>query len=200
MIGDPRRGYFNDLAAEWDRMPRPPDAAARVAAFCRRACVSGSRLVLDAGCGSGILIPPLVELLGPGGRIVALDFAPAMLREVGRKFPDRRILRVCADARALPFPERLFDALLCFGLLPHLGDVRRALEALWPVLRPGGVLAIGHLVGSRELNQRHRSIGGPVGEDLLPEASEVGKILRELGAAAVETEDGPGGYYVSGIR
>jgi ubiquinone/menaquinone biosynthesis C-methylase UbiE len=200
MSGDPRRGYFNELAAEWDRMPRPEGAESRVAAFCRRSCLPGSRLVLDAGCGTGILIPSLVELLGGGGWIVALDFAPAMLRQVGRKFPDRPILRVCADARALPFPGGLFDAVLCFGLLPHLGEVRRALEALWSVLRPGGVLAIGHLMGSRELNQRHQSIGGPVGEDLLPEASQVGAILRELGAAAVETEDGPGGYYVSGIR
>jgi SAM-dependent methyltransferase len=200
MSGDPRRVYFNDLAPQWDRMPRPEDAEARVAAFCRRACPPGARLVLDAGCGTGILIGPLVERLGPGARIVALDFAPAMLLEVGRKFPESRILRVCADARALPFPGGLFDAVLCFGLLPHLGEVRRALAALWPALRPGGVLAIGHLIGSRELNERHRSFGGPVGEDFLPEASEVGAILRELGAAAVEAEDGPGGYFVSGIR
>lgn len=200
MSADARREYFNELAPRWDQMPRPDDAGPRVAAFCRRACPPGSRLVLDAGCGTGILIKPLLELLAEGARIVALDFAPAMLVEVGRKFPDRRVLRVCADARALPFPQGLFDAVLCFGLLPHLGEARPALAALWPALRPGGILAIGHLLGSRELNERHRSFGGPVGQDRLPEASVVGAILRELGAVAVEAEDGPGGYFVSGIR
>ncbi len=200
MSGDARREYFNELAARWDGMPRPEDAPARIRAFCRRACPPGARLVLDAGCGTGILLAALLELLEPAARIVALDFAPAMLAEVGRKFPDGRVHRVCGDARALPFPEALFDAVLCFGLLPHLGEPRRALEALWPAVRRGGVLAIGHLMGSRELNERHRSFGGPIGNDVLPEASEVAAILGELGAVAVEADEGPGGYFVSGVR
>ena len=200
MSGDAKVAYFNDLAPRWDQMPWPEDVGERVAAFCERACPAGARLVLDVGCGTGLLLAPLTKRLDREARVVELDFALAMLAEVGRKPGDGRVRRVCADARALPFPEGLFDAVLCFGILPHLGEARRAVGKLWRAVRPGGVLAVGHLMGSRELNAKHQSFGGPVGEDFLPAAGEVAEILRALGAVAVETEEAADRYFVRGER
>ncbi len=195
-----KRTYFNELALRWDEMPQPPGASERVAAFCRRACPSEARWVLDVGSGTGVLVAPLLERLGPEARLVELDFAPAMLRHAASKTTDARLLAVCADALAMPFPPGLFDAVLCFGILPHLGPAPQALSLLWGAVAPGGVLAVGHLMGSRELNARHRSFGGPIGEDLLPEAAEVAGLLLELGAVAVEAEDSTGGYFVRAAK
>lgn len=47
-----------------------------------------------------------------------------------------------ADARALPFPDRHFDACACVSVIEHVpgtGD-SAAMAELWRVLRPGGVL------------------------------------------------------------
>lgn len=200
MSGTAKRLYFNELAPRWDEMPQPADAAARVAAFCARACPAEARWVLDVGSGTGVLVAPLLERLGPKARLVELDFAHAMLRQAASKTTDARLLAVCADALAMPFPPAVFDAVLCFGILPHLGPAPEALARLWEAVTPGGVLAIGHLMGSSELNARHRSFGGPVAEDFLPEAPEVAGLLLELGAVAVEAEDKPEGYFVRAAK
>jgi ubiquinone/menaquinone biosynthesis C-methylase UbiE len=191
-----KRTYFNELAARWDEMLQTQHASARVAAFCERACPAGARWVLDVGAGTGVLVLPLLERLGSQARLIELDFAFEMLRRAVSKTSDARLLAVCADAMAMPFPPGLFDAVLCFGILPHLGPAAHALARLWEAVAPAGVLAIGHLMGSSELNARHRSFGGPIAADFLPEADEVARLLVELGAVAVEAEDSPSEYFV----
>ena len=47
-----------------------------------------------------------------------------------------------ADARALPFADESFDAVACVSVIEHIPDDgdTRAMEEIWRVLRPGGVL------------------------------------------------------------
>ncbi len=47
-----------------------------------------------------------------------------------------------ADASALPFADKSFDAVLACHMLYHVPDARLALLELRRVLRPGGVIAI----------------------------------------------------------
>jgi len=191
-----KRTYFNELATRWDSLPGPPDAQRRAAEFCRLACPSGAARVLDVGSGTGLLVPHLLGRIPADGTIVALDFAIEMLREGRRKHADPRLSCVCADARGLPFPEGAFDAVLCFGVLPHLGGPDAALPELWRVLRPGGVLAVGHLMGSAELNALHRSLGEPVAGDTLIPAALLADMLHKLGAGGVRGDETPEKYFV----
>ncbi len=195
-----KREYFNDLAARWDSLPSPPDLALKAGRFVERARVDQARRILDLGCGTGILVG---ELLSAHPSLIALveaDFAHAMLRENAAKHRDGRVYRVCADANAPPFPDASFDLVLCFGVLPHLGDARTALERLWRLLAPGGALAVGHLMGSDQLNAFHASLGGPVASDYLPPAPRLAQALRLLGAARVTEEEGADWYLVRAER
>ena len=190
-----KRQYFDDLAPWWDSMPWPANAAESAADFCRRSCPPGARRILDVGCGTGLLAPHLL----PGDDpllVVELDFAPAMLVEVCRKVPDPRLAPVCADALLAPFGDSVFDAVLCFGILPHLGEPKHAVERLWRMVRPGGAIAVGHFLGSAALNERHRGIGGPVANDQLPPAPDLVRLFDGLGSAATVAQDDAGGYYV----
>ncbi len=190
-----KRDYFDRLAAEWDSLPRPPDWSRRVDAFCRSAVPPKGRRVLDVGSGTGLLLPFLRRRF-PDVLVVEADFSLAMLRASRDMHGERGVARVCADALALPFPRRSFDAVLCFGILPHLGPAPAALDALWRVVAPGGRLAVGHLLGSARLNEKHREIGGPVAGDTLPPAAEAAGILAGLGAVPLEACDEPERYLV----
>jgi len=196
MKTDPRRPYFNSLAAEWDCIPAAPDSAGRISTFLKRSQRAGARRVLDVGCGTGILVPELLNLHGSATCLVEFDLAEEMLRVNSTKFPAASIGRVCADAQAMPFSDACFDLAVCFSALPHMPDKSTALRQILRILRPGGVICVGHLMGSSELNAFHGSLEGPVRVDFLPPAAVVAQMLKDLGTVEIEAEENPDWYFV----
>ena len=82
----------------------------------------------------------------PESRIYGVDFAQTMLRHGQTKIAQHRheasITLVRADALALPFPAKTFDAaFLSFGLR-NLADRQAGIQELHRVLRPDGCLVI----------------------------------------------------------
>ena len=189
-----RREYFNSLAPRWDNIPAPPDAGERVRRFLDGVVRPEHQRVLDIGCGTGLLVP---GLLADSRRIVELDFAPGMLAENRRKHPGARVSHVCSDAEQLPFAGPCFDLVLCFGVLPHFERPAHALGELLGLLRPGGRLAVGHLMGSQALNAFHASLEGPVNRDQLPAAGELARLFEDLGARIVAAAETADSYLVS---
>jgi SAM-dependent methyltransferase len=97
-------------------------------------------LVLEIGCGSGLLTRKLVDA---GHRVIATDASPAML-DVARDYlgadaPELRQLVLPDD----PLPE--VDAVVGVGhpinYLPDADSIDRTWVAIAKALRPGGVLA-----------------------------------------------------------
>jgi SAM-dependent methyltransferase len=187
-----KRVYFNELAARWDQIPAMEDAPRKIRRFVERACVAGARRILDVGCGTGVLLAGI----GDTAWVVEVDFAERMLQENARKFATARVERGCADAARLPFAAGCFDLVLCFGVLPHIEDLEGALAGLLVLLRPGGALSVGHLLGSRELNAFHGSLDGPIVHDRLPSAAALAETLERLGAAVSHAEEDSNWYFV----
>ena len=137
---DPR-----DVAAMFDGVARRYDLTNTVLSFgqdrwwrrCTRVDVAagpGER-VLDLAAGTAV---STVELARAGAWCVAADFSLGMLRAgLHRKVP-----LVGADALALPFGNRVFDAVtISFGLR-NVQDTDAALRELYRVTRPGGRVVI----------------------------------------------------------
>ncbi len=196
MPADAKREYFNRIAPNWDGLPSPSGAPERVRRFIAKAAAANPRWILDVGCGTGILLPAILAALPHAEAIIEIDFAESMLKQNVLKFPGGRVHRLCADVARSPLRSEEFDLALCFGILPHLEDQVSALNGLLRVLRPGGALAIGHLMSSGELNAFHGSLEGPVASDRLPPATALGATLSGLGAVSVTAEEEPGWYYV----
>lgn len=193
-----KREWFDRLAPAWDSLPGQPETAARVETFLKKIVDSRHGRILDAGAGTGVLVEPLLRLPEPPELIVELDFAPAMLAENRRKHGARAQVRlVCGDICAPPFPAGFFDAVIVFSTLPHIEDKRKALGALLGVLRPGGRLAVGHLMASQALNAMHATIGGAVAKDRLPPARELAALCASLGARVLAADEREGEYTVA---
>lgn len=97
----------------------------------------GGLSVLDAGCGSGNLLPWLAELAGPA-RVRAIDFAAPALANCRRAGLDADFVQ--ASVTALPIPDSTMDLVVSMDVLQHLTSAqeRAALEEVVRVLRPGG--------------------------------------------------------------
>jgi SAM-dependent methyltransferase len=100
----------------------------------------GGGLVLELGCGSGLLTRHLVDA---GHRVIATDASTAMLDIAADHVP------AAADLRQIVLPDDPLpaaDAVVSVGhvlnYLPDEAALDRALAAAADALRPGGVLAL----------------------------------------------------------
>jgi ubiquinone/menaquinone biosynthesis C-methylase UbiE len=89
--------------------------------------------VLEVGCGTGLILSR-IRAFARSAR--GVDLSPGMLERARA-----RGLDVCvASATDLPFPAETFDVACSFKVLPHVRDIRRALEEMVRVVRPGGIV------------------------------------------------------------
>lgn len=97
------------------------------------------RAVLETAAGTGVLTRAMAARLPAHARLVATDLNPPMLdRAAARQTGDARIVWKQADALALPFEDREFDAVACqFGAMFFPDKVQGYREAR-RVLKPGG--------------------------------------------------------------
>lgn len=103
----------------------------------------GVSSVLDAGCGYCL---HTARLARHGFDITGVDFSPAAL-EAADEYLTRKGLRGQAtlqrgDLLDLPFSDESVDAVVCWGVLMHIPDLKTALGELARVVRPGGCLVL----------------------------------------------------------
>lgn len=113
-----------------------------------RAGIGAGAHVLDAGCGSGSYLPLIAGLVGPAGRITAVDLAPENVEAVRhrlRLWPAPCPVRAeRASVARLPYSDDVFDVAWCANMTQYLDDTDLAatLTELRRVVRPGGLVAI----------------------------------------------------------
>ncbi len=97
------------------------------------------KLVLDAGCGSGRFSQIALD---QGALVYACDRSMAVdtCRENLQNYSSLQLFQ--ADLLALPFKEKLFDFIYCFGVLQHTPEPGKTFQALARLLKPGGLMAV----------------------------------------------------------
>ena len=187
------RQFFDRAAAEWDAL-EVEETHVRLREIVAGLGIAPGATVLDVGCGTGVLMPLLHESMNGDGRVVALDLSGEMLKRALSK--GQPAVYVQGDAQSLPLPEGVFDWVLCNGVFPHFSDKLRTLAEISRVLRKGGRLVICHTASRQAINEFHRSIGGAVAHDTIPDEGEVLRLLREAGLMEAQVRDGPDRYLV----
>ena len=96
--------------------------------------------LLETAAGTGVVTRALDAALPPGVGIVATDLNQPMLDHAAGQPASARVSWRQADAQALPFPDGMFDAVVCqFGVM-FFPDKARAFAEAHRVLKPGGRL------------------------------------------------------------
>src|SRR5712691_5587099 len=107
--------------------------------LAERLAKTGPRDVLETAAGTGVLTRAIAARLPADARIVATDLNSPMLDHAKARQPhDGRIAWRQADAMALPFEDRSFDAVVCqFGVM-FFPDKIQGYEEARRALKPGG--------------------------------------------------------------
>jgi SAM-dependent methyltransferase len=117
----------------------------RVLGAWRAAGIGAGQTVLDVGCGPGYAALDLAEVVGPTGRVVALDKSERFLGVLDAKCRERGIGNLTTHAMDLDagvFPDVIADAVWCRWVFSFIANPRALLERMAAALRPGGVIVL----------------------------------------------------------
>jgi ubiquinone/menaquinone biosynthesis C-methylase UbiE len=107
--------------------------------------VRPGQVAVDVGCGIGYFTLPLATLVGPSGRVIAVDLQAAMLEGLRRRAVlagvASRIQLHQATPGGLGLAEPA-DFVLAFWMVHEVPDRPRFLGELAGLLRPGGRLLV----------------------------------------------------------
>lgn len=134
MFDQAAAGY--DAAERWTGLGTGPWYRKDV---LRRCGLKAGMHVLDVAAGTGLVTVAANELVGPGGRVVALDPSPGMLGELRKKLV---VETLEGYAENIPLPDAEVDFISMGYALRHVGDVDKAFAEYFRVLRPGGQVCL----------------------------------------------------------
>lgn len=96
--------------------------------------------ILELGCGPGTLWLKNMDRIPEGRDITLSDFSSGMLRQAEQDLRDSRhpFGFAVADAQAIPFANKSFDAVIANHMLYHVPDRDTAFSEIRRILTPGG--------------------------------------------------------------
>ena len=138
-MADPYAAFSGSIPETYDRYLGPLLFEPYAADLATRLAANPPATVLEIAAGTGIVTRALAHAL-PQASLTATDLNQAMLDHAARQVANPRITWKQADAQALPFADKTFDAVVCqFGVM-FFPDKRGAFREALRVLRPKGRL------------------------------------------------------------
>ncbi len=136
-------GQYDDLSPHWWD-PNGPFAMLHWLAAARGAMVpppvpGTAPLLVDLGCGAGLLAPHV-----PGYRHVGVDVTTSALTQAAA----RGVLPIRGDVTAVPLRTGCADVVAAGEILEHVHDLDAAVAEACRLLRPGGLLVIDTLAAT----------------------------------------------------
>jgi SAM-dependent methyltransferase len=106
--------------------------------------------ILEVGPGTGYYTLDVAEWIKPDGQVDILDLQQEMLDHTMRSAGERGLSNVTptqSDATGMPYEDGTYDAAFLVTVLGEIPDQDAALRELARVLKPGGRLVVGELLG-----------------------------------------------------
>ncbi len=138
-----RETVFDALADDWDALRAQLLGGHLGPAEVTSLLLPAGLRIVDAGSGTGVLLPWLSAAAGPSGSVVAVESSARMARRARDRAKHLANVEVRrGKIEELPVPDRWADAVVLCLSLGHTRDAAAAIERAARALRPGGRLLI----------------------------------------------------------
>lgn len=183
---DPETGKYDRYEKEFKRL------------FGLAGLKEGNR-VLDLGCGSGVLVPHILERIGADGRLLEVDYAENMIAVNRRLHQDKRVSFLLGSADELTLPPESYDCAFCFSCFPHFRNKPKALKAIEHSLKLGGKLILAHFDSAKNINHHHAG-HECVKHAHLPNETDMSALIGQSGFHVERFIDETGFYFLGAVK
>ena len=189
------KDYFDNAADTWDDRFQTPELLSFLKKLVSQFNLKAGQHVLDVGTGTGVLIPYLITAIGNYGSITAIDFSEKMVQKCKTKYSQYKNVNInVGNIENATYPTESFEAVICFGVFPHLENKEKALQNINRMLKPSGKLVIAHALSREELKSHHQKVAKHVAHAALPKKTEMTQLLEQTGFIETQIRDEPGSY------
>ncbi len=188
--------YDHKAAQDTERTYLTPEIIRQRSLTLEALALQAGEQVLDAGCGTGLMLEQMARSVGDSGQVVGVDYSPDMLDMARHRCQDLdNVTLQQGSVEQLDFESERFDLVSCTQTLLYVARVETALKEIHRVLKPHG------RVGILETDWRgvvFNSLDEPLTRRILDawdEAVEspnlpgrLGGLLRQLNFSAIRVE------------
>jgi SAM-dependent methyltransferase len=117
--------------------------------------------VLDLGAGAGNDAFVARRLVGDTGKVIGLDFTPAMIlkaQENAKKLGVTNVEFVLGDIESMPLADNTADVVVSNCVLNLLPDKEKGFAEMFRVMKPGGRFGISDIVVEGDLPEKVRRV------------------------------------------
>ncbi|KYH42089.1 MAG: methylase involved in ubiquinone/menaquinone biosynthesis [Candidatus Bathyarchaeota archaeon B26-2] len=131
--------HYNIVASIYDRQYKE-EQDAKIRAALESLHLEKNDLILDAGCGTGILLD---HLRNSAHTIVGVDIAVKALRRASKRSGcSPKVNLVQADADYMPFPDGTFDKTFAVTLIQNMPNPEATLREIKRVSKPNAAIIV----------------------------------------------------------
>jgi ubiquinone/menaquinone biosynthesis C-methylase UbiE len=189
------KDYFDNAAEKWDSKFKTPKLISFLEKLVPQFNLKPGQQILDVGTGTGVLIPYLTKAVGSAGLINAVDLSEKMVQKCKAKHKHVNNVDITVgNIEDTAFPVESFDAVICFGVFPHLENKRKALQNINKILKYGGKIIIAHALSSEELQIHHKKVSRHVAHAAIPPKNQMTQLLKQTKFIEISIKDEPGCY------
>lgn len=188
--------FFNKFAEDLDSYP----AHKNLGRVIKETNIKKGSFICDVGTGTGVLIPYILKGIGEKGRVIAVDYSPAMIDKAKTKYHLKNVEFLVVDIHKTMFPDEYFDYVIANACFPHFERKNVALKEIYRILKKNGVVVISHPTGRDFVNKIHQNSGGCIKKDIVPAGSALAKILHKFSLTPLKVIDEPEFYFVSAVK
>ncbi len=192
-----RATFFDACVRRWSNPEYLEQNIARAGEILSRYRIAPKGVVVDIGCGTGVMLPLLEKNVDT---LVCMDCSYEMLYALRQHHPGCRCLPIQAYAEEIPLAEGCADWVTVYSAFPHFTDKCAALHQIQRILRPGGHVVVFHTASRMAINQLHSSLNPPLCYDVLPSIDELEQMALNARFSVEDIEENDEHYVLHAIK